>query len=174
MVTSHSTRAFIPQWLAAAHEVGASPRLLQLPFFRLYAAGPAILPLFFILAGYVCAMKPIRLANAGLPDDARKHIGSSALRRVVRIGVPAAFGTVFAWAVTEARLFTYVPYVELPGMWLAWGTPKPSPSFIAAMKNLFKACVWSSWWLSLILRSLRHGRWRIMLMNQISGVWLGN
>ena len=173
MVTSHSTRALIPQWLAAAHEVGGKPRLLQLPFFRLYAAGPAILPLFFILAGYVCAMKPIRLANAGLPDDARKHIASSGLRRVIRIGVPAAFGTVIAWAVTEAHLFTFVPYVELPGMWLAWGTPKPSGGFIAAVKNLFKACVCFSLCVS-DLDSLRHGRWPTTTTSPINGVWRGN
>lgn len=88
-------------------------------------------------------MKPIRLANAGLPDDARKHIASSVLRRVVRICLPAWLGTLVAWSVTQLRLFTYVPYLELNGMWLALGTPKPSAGLLLAIRDYVKACVTS-------------------------------
>ena len=133
----------MPQFLAPADNPNTPPRLFQLPFIRQYASGPAVVSIFFLLGGYVTAMKPIRLANAGLPDDARKHIASSVLRRVVRICLPSSLATLVAWTATQLRLFTYVPYVELNGMWLALGTPKPSAGLLLAIKDYIKACVTS-------------------------------
>jgi hypothetical protein len=102
-----------------------------------------MISIFFLLSGYVCAIKPIRLSNAGMVDEARKVIASSALRRVLRIGLPATFGTVFAWGLAQMGAFTLAPYVELEGMWLAESTPKRVPGFFASVIALIKACVFS-------------------------------
>ena len=143
MVLSHSTWAVLPQFLFPPNDLDNTDAALgasfQAPF--LVVAGQSFLPVFFIISGYVCAIKAIRLANAGLAHEARRHLASSALRRVVRTGLSASCGTLFAWTVCQARLFSFVPLVELPGMWLAWGTPKPSRRFGAAVKALVVSCV---------------------------------
>lgn len=143
MVLSHSTWAVLPQFLFPPNDLDNTDAALgtsfQAPF--LVVAGQSFLPVFFIISGYVCAIKAIRLANAGLAHEARRHLASSALRRVVRTGLSASCGTLFAWTVCQARLFSFVPLVELPGMWLAWGTPKPSRRFGGAVKALVASCV---------------------------------
>jgi hypothetical protein len=104
-------------------------------------------------------------------DEARKVIASSALRRVLRIGLPATFGTMFAWGLAQMGAFTLAPYVELEGMWLAASTPKRVPGFFASVLALIKACVLS--FLLLANCSLRHGLRGITTTNQINGVWHG-
>jgi peptidoglycan/LPS O-acetylase OafA/YrhL len=138
---SHTVRAFIPNYLSPADEKDVPPHLFQRPFFRLTASGPFMISIFFILSGYVCAIKPIRLSNAGMVDEARRVIASSTFRRVLRIGLPATFGTIFAWALTQIGAFTLAPYVELDGMWLAVGTPKRVPGVFASIYELIRACV---------------------------------
>jgi hypothetical protein len=164
-------RAFIPNYLSPADEWNATPHLFQRPFIRLIASGPLMISIFFILSGYVCAIKPIRLSNAGMVDEARKVIASSALRRVLRIGLPATFGTMFSWGLAQMGAFAIPPYVELEGMWLAASTPKRVPGFFASVISLIKACVFSL--LLLADCSFQHGLREITTMNQISGVWHG-
>jgi peptidoglycan/LPS O-acetylase OafA/YrhL len=100
-----------------------------------------MLPLFFLLSGYVCATKPIRLANAGCAVEARRHIASSAIRRVIRLAIPATVGTILAWGVCQLRIFEVVPLVPLEGMWLATGTPAASEGIFQALYDLLVACV---------------------------------
>ena len=141
---SHTVRAFIPNYLSPADAMNGPPHLFQRPFFRLTTSGPFMISIFFILSGYVCAIKPIRLSNAGMVDEARRMIASSTFRRVVRIGLPATFGTIFAWALTQMGAFTLAPYVELEGMWLAVGTPKRVDGVFAPVLSLIRACVCSA------------------------------
>lgn len=143
VVTSHSVRAFLPNYLCPADTVNATPHLLQLPFVRIFASGPLMISLFFILSGYVCAIKPVRLSNAGQVDEARRVIASSAFRRCLRIGIPATFLTVFVWALAQMGAFTLAPVVELEGMWLERTTPKRIPGFIRSVRELIKQCVCS-------------------------------
>lgn len=138
---SHTVRAFLPNYLSPADDEDATPHLFQRPFFRLTASGPFMISIFFLLSGYVCAIKPIRLSNAGMVDEARKVIASSAFRRVLRIGLPATFGTIFAWGLTQIGAFTLAPHVEMEGMWLAASTPKRVPGLFAPVYALIRACV---------------------------------
>src|SRR5271155_4960343 len=57
IVTSHSLEAYIPNYLWAADEDGATPHLFQLPYFRVVATGRFWTAIFFLLSGYVCAVK---------------------------------------------------------------------------------------------------------------------
>ena len=141
VVTSHSVRAFLPNYLCPADAVDATPHLFQSPFFRLHASGPFMISIFFILSGYVCAIKPIRLSTAGQADEARRVIASSAFRRCLRIGLPATFLTIFAWALAQMGAFTLAPTVELEGNWLERTTPKRVPGFGASIKALITQCV---------------------------------
>jgi len=60
-MTPHCTEAFLPNFAAPADDVDTAPRILQLPFLRLFVAGPFWLA-FFLLSAYVCALKPLRLS----------------------------------------------------------------------------------------------------------------
>lgn len=101
--------------------------------------------IFVLLSGYVCGIKPIRLSAEGKVEEARKVIGSSAFRRVFRIGIPATFGTLLPWGLAQLGVFNIVPEVEIEGMWLARTTPKRIPGIIAPIRELIKQCVLSRW-----------------------------
>ena len=45
--------------------------------------------IFFVISGYVCAMKPLKLSRARKPDEARKAIASAAAARDVLTKVDA-------------------------------------------------------------------------------------
>src|SRR6266496_918899 len=89
IMTGHVTRGFFPLYLQSADFYDETPRLLQRPFLRVFAAGPFWVAVFFVLSGYVCAVKPLRLANSGKVEETRKTIASSTFRRFLRIGLPA-------------------------------------------------------------------------------------
>jgi peptidoglycan/LPS O-acetylase OafA/YrhL len=55
--------------------------------------------IFFIMSGYVCSIKPLKLSRSGKADDAKKNAASSAFRRVFRIGAPAMVATTISWIV---------------------------------------------------------------------------
>ncbi|KAJ6780157.1 hypothetical protein PWT90_01973 [Aphanocladium album] len=85
---------------------GGNRRLIQLPFIRLVHAGHAMVGIFFLIGGYVNAVKPIKLIRAQRFADLAPAVGSSLLRRVFRLYLPA-----FAATLTTA-LLTYVGFFE--------------------------------------------------------------
>ena len=127
--------------------------------------------IFFLLSGYVCAIKPIRLARAGQAEEARRVIASSAFRRIPRIVVPATLGTLFAWVLAQVGAFTLVPEVELDESWLSRTTPKRIPGFYPPIEEFFTQCVCPR--LIDLINSLILGRLPITSMKQINGVWHG-
>lgn len=150
-----------------------TPHLFQRPFLRMIASGPFWISIFFLLSGYVCAVKPLRLAAQGHQDEARRVVASSALRRLVRIGIPAFLGTAFPWALTQMGAFSLIPELETNGGWLAITTPRRVDGTFAAVKSLVKEAV-TPWFVGLELTfSLIHGRSLIMRMRRINGRWDG-
>ena len=141
IVTSHSIRAFIPDYLSPAHTYGAPPYLFQLPFLRIVAAGPFWISIFFLLSGYVCAVKPIRLSNAGQADEARRVIASSAFRRVLRIGVPASLGTTMGCILCQLGLYELHTDIRYWSGWLDLTTPQRRDTIVEAVQNLLRQCV---------------------------------
>jgi peptidoglycan/LPS O-acetylase OafA/YrhL len=141
IVTSHSIRAFLPTYLYPADSPDATPHLFQLPFIRIVAAGPFWISIFFLLSGYVCAVKPIRLSNAGQVDESRRVIASSAFRRVLRIGLPATLGTLMAWVLCQLGVYELHPDVHYWSGWLENSRPQRRSGFLGEVQNLFRQCV---------------------------------
>ena len=108
---------------------------------RIFAAGPFWTSIFFLLSGYVCAIKPLRLCAAGQPDEARRVIASSSFRRLLRIGVPATLGTTFAWALCQLGLFDIVGDTEYYSAWLQVTIPYKVNGFIPSIADLILQCV---------------------------------
>jgi len=104
-MTGHCTEAFFPAFANPADEVDAVPRLLQRPFLRLFVAGPFWLAVFFLLSGYVCALKPLRLFREGRIDDGRRAIEGGAFRRVPRLVIPTTAATVLIWILNKLGAF---------------------------------------------------------------------
>lgn len=141
IVTSHSIRAFLPTYLYPADSPDATPHLFQLPFLRIVAAGPFWISIFFLLSGYVCAVKPIRLSNAGQIDESRRVIASSAFRRVLRIGLPATLGTLMAWLLCQLGMYELHSDVHYWSGWLQNSRPRRRPTFLGNVQNFFRQCV---------------------------------
>jgi peptidoglycan/LPS O-acetylase OafA/YrhL len=142
IVTSHCVRAFIPHYLSPADEYNGTPHLFQRPYFRMIASGPFWTSIFFLLSGYVCAIKPLRLANAGQADEARRVIASSGFRRVFRIGLPATLGTMFAWALAQMGAFETVGPIDFWADWLPHTTPHQVRGFYGGLRALVMQCVY--------------------------------
>jgi len=141
IVTSHSIRAFLPDYLSPADDYDEPPRLFQLPFLRIIAAGPFWISIFFLLSGYVCAIKPIRLSNAEQVDEARRVIASSAFRRVLRIGLPATLATTMAWVLCQLGMYELHPDIRYWSGWLELTTPRRRDNVLDAVQNLLTQCV---------------------------------
>jgi hypothetical protein len=141
IMTGHTTRGIFPIYLSSADFYGATPRLFQLPILRLFSAGPFWVAVFFVLSGYVCAVKPLRLANAGKVEETRKTIASSTFRRFLRIGLPATLGTIFCWCVSQVGGGELFSEFEVQCQWTTFVIAKRVPGIIAPLKSLIKHCV---------------------------------
>jgi len=95
-------------------------------------AGPFWVAMFFTLSGFVCSLKALKLARANEPEDGRKAIGRSIVRRVVRLGIPAAFATFCSWVVCQLGFYR----LAFGGDWWLGETPaKLEP--LEAIRQLF-------------------------------------
>lgn len=68
--------------------------VLQLPFIRIIHSGPAMVPLFFVVSGFVIAIKPLTLVRSGNHGNLVSNLASFIFRRGVRIYLPV-FATIF-------------------------------------------------------------------------------
>jgi peptidoglycan/LPS O-acetylase OafA/YrhL len=110
--------------------------IFTLPFFRLlFQGGYLSVSIFFVMSGFVCAMKPLKLARQGKADDCRKAVASSALRRVLRICVPSMAVTAISWFLDRIGAFSLSR--SLPGWcWLNLFTPE-SFGFFESIRHLW-------------------------------------
>ncbi|XWW94544.1 hypothetical protein V2A60_002487 [Cordyceps javanica] len=67
----------------------ANRHLLQLPFLRLVHAGHAMVGVFFLVGGYVNAVKPLRLMRGHRHAELPPAVAASLLRRGLRLYLPA-------------------------------------------------------------------------------------
>jgi len=131
-MTGHCTEAFFPAFATPADDIDAVPRLFQRPFLRLFVAGPFWLAVFFLLSGYVCALKPLRLLRDGRIDDGRRAIESSAFRRVPRLVIPTTAATVLIWTLNQFGAFKAAQ--NAGSDWLRRTVP-PDDGFVGLIKN---------------------------------------
>lgn len=111
--------------------------LMQKPFFRLVGQGPAWVALFFILMGFVNALRPIKLARAGEVESALKNLGVSSFKRSFRLFLPATTATILSWFVCQ--LGAYETARKSDAYWLYTTSPLPSASWGAAVVDLLSA-----------------------------------
>ena len=91
------------------------------------------------MSGYVCSIKPMKLARAGKAADARQVIASSAFRRVIRLAVPATIATLCSWFLCQVGGYNLA--LSLPGhYWLNYMSPHPS-EFYYSLQRLLDALV---------------------------------
>ena len=128
------TRAFIAPCCGPDNQ---HPLLFQRPFLRATFSGPAWVALFFILSGFVNALKPIKLAKAGQIDAALSNLAVSTFRRSFRLFLPAATATVISWVVCQLGAYQTAKLSD--SFWLSSTSPSPSSSLGTALDDLFRA-----------------------------------
>jgi peptidoglycan/LPS O-acetylase OafA/YrhL len=113
--------------------------LIQRPYFRLVGSGHVCVSIFFLLSGFVCSLKPLRLARAMKPEEARTAIAASAFRRVFRLVIPCTIATVISWTLAQFNAYGMAQTVGYD--WLHYTSPGPSDGFYNAIIDLGKNCV---------------------------------
>ena len=108
--------------------------LWQRPVFRLLAQGHSWVAIFFLLSGFVNALKPIKLARAHNVDAALKNLTSASFRRTFRLMLPAAAATIMSWFICQLGMYHYAQHGD--AYWLYTYTPGPSPSWGTAIEDL--------------------------------------
>lgn len=137
VVFTHLTRAFDPLLFSSTSAADAAPRLFQLPIIRLLIQGRSGVPIFSLVTGYVCALKPIRLYVTGNQERALKSITQSAFRRIPRLVLPTSIATVGIWIMTELGAFQVTKHVN--SWWLVVTSPTQmeiGPSFLQMLTSL--------------------------------------
>lgn len=83
------TLAFARYIVRPADSDNGPSSLMQRPIFRILSQGPAWVALFFILSGFVNALKPIQLARLGSVETALSSLAISSFRWPFRLILPA-------------------------------------------------------------------------------------
>ena len=116
------------------------PYIFQLPIFRLCLEGGYMaVCIFFLCSGYVCSIKPLKLARAGKPDEARKAIAGSVVRRLLRLAGPATIATGISATLSYLGAFDLAR--SLPSGWLTGHSSGITPGFFPHLQLLFYSIV---------------------------------
>lgn len=86
----------------------------------------------------MCSIKTLRLARDGNKEAAKLVAGSSVVRRVVRLAVPATAATFVSWLFCQ--LGTYGLARSAGGLWYN-GTAAYTPGVVPAIVSFFRQCV---------------------------------
>ena len=82
-------------------------RLIQLPFFRIFYAGHAMVAIFFVVGGYVISIQPLKLIHSGQMTAFHNTLVSSIFRRGIRLYLPALAATFITMVTVYVGLFEY-------------------------------------------------------------------
>ena len=137
VMSSHMVLAFARYIVRPADGLHAHSSLLQKPFFRLVGQGPAWVALFFILSGFVQALKPVKLAKDGNIETALSNLGVSSFKRSFRLFLPATAATILSWFVCQ--LGGYETARNSDAYWLYTTSPTPSLCWTDAIDHLVYA-----------------------------------
>ena len=96
------------------------------------SAGHTWVAIFFILMGFVNALKPLKLARSGQAQSAINKLALSSFSRILRLVLPAATATVISWVLCQLGAFETARQSD--AYWLNTYTPLPS-------ENIFKAVI---------------------------------
>lgn len=139
---SHLSLCFIRYAvLPAKSEMGPS-RWMQRPYLRLVTQGPAWVACFFILSGFVNALKPVKLARSGQVETALSNLAVSSFRRTFRLFLPATAATLISWFLCQ--LGAYETARNSDAYWVQITSPPSSYSWGVAVEDLI-AAIRSTW-----------------------------
>ncbi|KAF2401827.1 hypothetical protein EJ06DRAFT_362847 [Trichodelitschia bisporula] len=82
-------------------------RLVQFPFLSIFHRGHSMVAVFFVVGGYVLSLKPLKLISSGQVSSAHDVLASSALRRVIRLYLPAFVATFLTMITVYFGLWEY-------------------------------------------------------------------
>ena len=105
-----------------------SPYLFQRPILRLPANGHTWVAIFFLLLGFVNALKPVRLARSGQPDLASSNLARGAFGRICRLILPASLVTTISWGICQFKLYETARFSD--AFWLIPPVPHPVPMLL--------------------------------------------
>lgn len=131
------TLAFARYIVRPADGEGGPSSWMQQPFLRLVGQGPAWVALFFILSGFVNALKPVKLARSGNIESALSNLAISSFRRPFRLFLPATATTIISWFITQFG--AYETARRSDAYWLYITSPSPSPTWGKAFEDLLTA-----------------------------------
>jgi peptidoglycan/LPS O-acetylase OafA/YrhL len=142
VVTHHCGCAFADWLRFPAVSLDERPYLLQLPYFRLLVnGGNFFVANFFLLSGFVCSMKSLRLARAGEEVTVRDVISDSMFRRTVRLIVPATIATIISWTICQLGGYNMA---HRYGNWWVGDVASSVPGFMLPVESLLRNCVQST------------------------------
>lgn len=90
--------------------------------------------IFSFVTGYVCALKPLKLARANEPNKALASVSRSAFRRLPRLWLPATIATVIAWLLCEMGAFEVANHCD--SGWMVWSSPDRQGALRPALWSL--------------------------------------
>jgi peptidoglycan/LPS O-acetylase OafA/YrhL len=87
--------------------------LLRLPFVRLVYAGPLV-PMFFVVSGYVLSLKPVKLIRSQSWDTLLRALSKTIFHRGIRLFLPTIISTFCVMVAVRLGLFNF-DYASIPG-----------------------------------------------------------
>lgn len=134
VVLTHLARSLDPDLFYPATAPDARPRLMQWPVVRVPLQGRAGVALFAFVTGFVCALKPVRLARGGDAAAALDSIAHSAFRRLPRLMLPTALATAVTWLLCQLGAFRAARLAN--SHWLSDTAPDAVAGAAAAVQSL--------------------------------------
>ena len=132
---SHLSRSFASTLISPAQDSTHMGSFIHLPLLRLPAQGAPWVSLFFLLTGYVNAVKPIKQAQSGNGSQALSGLAFSAFRRTGRLVLPATIATVISWMICQLGLFEIGRTCD--AAWIRDTSPTSGPGFTGSIRRLF-------------------------------------
>ncbi|RMZ79463.1 hypothetical protein DV738_g3394, partial [Chaetothyriales sp. CBS 135597] len=145
------------------------PLLFQLPILRLVAAGHSWVAIFFILMGFVNALKPLQLVRSGQAESALDKLAKSSFSRILRLMLPATLATLISWLFCQ--LGFYETARKSDAYWLRMNTPAPSSSVAWALHDLVTAL--KQTWMFSYINIYDQPQWALIYLLQGSFMVIG-
>ena len=145
VVLTHIASAFYPHLHSPTSAYGSAPTILQLPGFRILFTGQLYVSLFFVLSGYTCSLKPLKLVRLGQREEALISLSSSAFLRFWRLAIPAAAATMLSMLLSQIGAYHIAR--EFGSEWLTRTVPPFFYNPIMAILCFLKNLIWT-WTLS--------------------------
>jgi hypothetical protein len=111
------------------------------PFFHAFAEGFQWVVMFLVLAAWVNAIKPLKIMNMADKEGALVSLSKAALKRPLRLMLPAGAVTILSCVMAQMNLFHYG---TVGSGWMAQASPTPASSLWQALRQLVRS-LWASW-----------------------------